>query len=149
MNRDIDAKTYIENAEKVVINNSEKVILPSNIPSPKDFIGRVAELNVLRNAKAEGKTSFVLHGIGGVGKTDLALEFIKGIKPEFEKHFRVDMFGLNDNPKSIRDAKLEIIRAFGQEVSPDISDADANQIYVALINQHKTILFFDNAKDRN
>jgi tetratricopeptide (TPR) repeat protein len=127
----------------------KKSVLPSNISLPKGFVGREDELGILRKAKSEGKTSFVLHGFGGVGKTDLALKFIDEIKSDYKYRYRVDMFGLNEIPKSGRDARLEIIRNFGHEVSPDISDEDARQIYEALLIEHKPVLLFDNAKDRN
>ncbi len=123
--------------------------LPLNIPSPKGFIGREVELLALRQAKTGGKTSFVLHGIGGVGKTDLALKFIDGIKADYSAHIRVDMFGLSDKPTTANDAKLEVIRMFKPDVPANLDDKNISNLYISLLNQHKTILFFDNAKDHD
>ncbi len=131
-----------------IFNDGDKPSLPSNIPSPKGFIGRKVELAALSQAKADGKTSFVLHGIGGVGKTDLALQFIEEIKADYSAHIRVDMFGLSDKPTTANDAKLEVIRMFKPDVPANLDDKDINNLYISLLNQHKTILFFDNAKDR-
>jgi tetratricopeptide (TPR) repeat protein len=123
--------------------------IPSNIPSPKGFIGSEVELVALRQARADGKTSFVLHGIGGVGKTDLALKFIEEIKADYSSHIRVDMFGLSNKPTTANDAKLEVIRMFKPDVPANLDEKDINNLYISLLNQHKTILFFDNAKDRD
>ena len=145
MDRKIDTKTYVETAGTVVINESEKNSLPSNIPSPKGFIGREVELTALRSSTA---TAFVLHGAGGVGKTELALEFIHQHKPAYRVHIRVDMRGLSDKLLTANDAKLEVLRAFNPGVPADLSEQDINNRYVSFLNQHKTILFFDNAKER-
>ncbi len=121
--------------------------LPSNIPAAKGFVGREDELSVLRREKQNGKTSFVLHGTGGVGKTELALKFIEEVKDEFEARIRVDMQGLA-NALSPDDAMLEVIRAFEPNV-PSLPSEQIEGLYISLLNQHKTLLFFDNARDRD
>src|SRR5689334_2644404 len=68
---------------------------PSNIPSSKGFIGRAADLLALHEAKKIGKTSVILHGQPGVGKTELALKFISEVKSEFQANIRVDVRGVN------------------------------------------------------
>jgi tetratricopeptide (TPR) repeat protein len=121
--------------------------LPSNIPAAKGFVGREEDLNALRGAKQDGKTSFVLNGTGGVGKTELALKFIEEIKGEFEAHIRIDMQGLA-NALSPDDAMLEVIRAFKPDV-PSLPSEQIVDLYVSLLNQNKTLLFFDNVRDRD
>ena len=91
MNRNISSKTYIEIAKNVLINSNNQIFLPSNIHLPKGFIGRESELEEFQLAKIEGKMVFLLHGSGGVGKTDLALEFIKRNKSEYHAHIRIDV----------------------------------------------------------
>jgi tetratricopeptide (TPR) repeat protein len=145
MSTHIDNIEHIENAH---FHNSDKPSLPSNIPSPKGFIGREIELAALRQAKTGSKTSFVLHGIGGVGKTDLALKFIEEIKADYSAHIHVDMRGLSDKPPTANYAKLEVIRMFKPDVPANLEDKDINNLYISLLNHHKTILFFDNTKDR-
>jgi tetratricopeptide (TPR) repeat protein len=144
--------THIESIGNIGTANfnfaNDKPSLPSNIPLPKGFIGREVELVALRQAKTNGKTSFVLHGISGVGKTDLALKFIEEIKADYSAHIRVDMRGLSDKPPTANGAKLEVIQMFKPDVPANLEDKDINNLYISLLNQHKTILFFDNAKDR-
>ena len=126
-------------------NNS----LSSNIPLPKGFIGREEELIALREARTKSITSFVLHGAGGVGKTDLALRFIQETKTDNQKAYQINMFGLGEEPISWKDAMLEVIKMFEPDVSPDLSELVIKQLYTALLNEHKPILLFDNAKDRD
>ncbi len=121
--------------------------LLSNIPAAKGFVGREDELKALRKAKQDGKTSFVLHGCGGVGKTALALKFIEEIKGEFHAHIRVHMQGLA-NALSPNDAMLEVIRAFKPDV-PSLPPEQIESLYISLLNQYEPLLFFDNAKNRN
>jgi len=122
--------------------------LPSNIASRKGFVGRRGELDALRAAKQRNISSFVLHGQGGVGKTELALQFIDEVKPEFAAHIRVDMQGLSDSPVSPKGAMLEIVRAFDPSVQTDLSEQEVERLYSQFLNQHKTLILLDNAKDR-
>ena len=55
---------------------SEKInSLPNSISLISGFVGRKDYLDDLRESYQNGTRCFVLHGIGGVGKTSLALEF--------------------------------------------------------------------------
>ena len=103
---------------------AEKSALSSDIPTPKGFIGRKTELSVLKAEKDKGKTSFVLHGLGGVGKTDLALKFIDEIKTAGRKCYRVNLFGLSENALSPTTAMLEVIKKFQPEVPADLKEED-------------------------
>jgi len=123
-------------------------LLPSNIPSSKGFVGRETELRNLHEAKQRGKKAFVLHGLGGVGKTELALQFIDEIKAEFDAHIRVDMRGLDENSLSPDDSMLEVIRAFNPNVRSDLTESEVKNLYIQLLNKNKTLILFDNAKDR-
>lgn len=120
--------------------------LPNNIPSPKGFIGRETELSELQAAYANGKRTFVLYGLGGVGKSELARKFIENIKAGYEAFVEIEMHGLG-NSLSPRDVMLGVIRTFLPDVNPSLDDAQVKSLYISLLNQHKTIVFLDNAKD--
>jgi hypothetical protein len=123
--------------------------LPFNkIPEPKGFIGRRDDLSQLQAAKDSGKTSFVLHGAGGVGKTDLALEFIKLNKLDYKENIFIDMQGLSDNPLLPKDAMLKVIHTFEPGVPANLDEHSIKNLYNSLLNQSKTIILFDNAKDQ-
>src|ERR1044072_1409481 len=147
MNREIDSKAYFEQVGDVYINAEKPHQMQlSNIPAAKGFIGREDELKALHNARKSGRTSFVLHGPGGVGKTELAHKFIGEIKGEFQAHLRIDMQGMG-NPLLPDDALLEVIRAFEPNFPADMPHAKIQNHYVSLLNQHKVLLFLGNAKD--
>jgi tetratricopeptide (TPR) repeat protein len=122
--------------------------LPSNIPSSKGFIGRESELSNLHEAIQGGRKAFVLHGLGGVGKTDLALQFIDEVKAEFEARIRVDMRGLDESALSSREAMLEVIRAFEPNTRADLQEYEVKNLYNHVLHHHKTLILLDNAKDR-
>src|SRR5580658_3310897 len=73
------------------------------------FVGRERELSELRLLLREGKSLLTLTGIGGIGKTRLALEVISDI-PELgvEKAHFVDLASVT-NPQLIDNAVLEAI----------------------------------------
>lgn len=128
---------------------SEPRIPPSTIPPPKGFVGRATELASLREEKQNGRRSFVLHGQGGAGKTELALQFAAEIKAEVQAHLRVDMRGLEDRPTSCVDAMLEVVRGFDPSASADLQPQEILKLYVHFLNSYKTLILLDNAKDRS
>lgn len=132
-----------------VFRGEQPRTLPSTIPPPKDFVGRAAELASLREKKQNGRSSFVLHGQGGVGKTELALQFAEEIKSEVQAHLRVDMRGLENRPTLSADAMLEIVRSFDPSASVDLQPQEIVKLYVHFLNKYKTLILFDNAKDRS
>lgn len=103
--------------------------LPFQIPPAKGFVGRENELKELFEVKQNNKTSFVLHGIGGVGKTELALKFIDNIKSEFQAHIRIDMRGLDKNTLSPQEVMLDVIKAFDSSVPADLQENEVTNTY--------------------
>ena len=80
-----------------------------NIGESHDFCGRGNELNDLYQALMESHSdaapvSCVIHGIGGVGKTQTALKFTYKYKSDFEA-----VFWVSADPEK----KTEILRTFG------------------------------------
>lgn len=135
-----------------ITNNSKdgrSQLLPCNILSPNGFVGRTVEFEELRNAYAEDKRTFVLHGLGGVGKSALARKFIEVRKPDYQAFIEVEMKGLSDTPLSPKEVMLSVIRAFNAEVDANLDEAQIKSLYVSLLSQHETVLFLDNAKDRS
>lgn len=147
MKRKVQAQNYFEKVGQVHLHLPEKNPLPSNIPLlTKGFVGRMEELNKLLRLKADGTTAFVLWGMGGVGKTQLAYKFIQEIKNEFDAHIKVDMNGLTQ-PITATQAMFEVIKSFSPEVSVNLNNAEIERQYSLFINKHKTLILLDNAKD--
>ena len=126
------------------INSFEKT-LPNSIPPISGFVGRKDYLDDLRESYQNGARCFVLHGIGGVGKTALALKFASEIAGEYAARIFVDMQGMSDNPLSAQAAMFEVVRQFEREVPADISEAQLANLYVQFAQKQPTLIVLDNA----
>lgn len=121
--------------------------LPNSIPASIGFVGREEFLQEIREKYQNGSRIFVFHGIGGVGKTALALKFAAEIEDEYKAKIFVDMQGLT-NPLSARDAKFAIVKQFDPEVRADISDEELYTEYKSKVQNQPTLIVLDNASDK-
>ena len=81
--RNIQAQTYIEHAE-IKEPEQKRSYLHQLITPPADFTGREKELNLLlAKIQKSGVTISGLQGMGGIGKTALALKLADMIKDQF------------------------------------------------------------------
>ena len=141
------------NNEKVInigenhgqINVNSQIRIPSNVVSPHGFTGRDSDLAELHKSKNEGNLIFVLHGIGGIGKTELARKFIQEISDEFESHIEINMLGMSDDYLTSENAMLQIVRMFDTGFN---NLTNLKSAFTQFLNQHKTLLFLDNVRDR-
>ncbi len=80
---------------------------------PADFTGRADELKELLAAvKTGGVTISGLQGLGGVGKTALALKLAEQLKPDYpDAQFYLDLKGVTQ-PLTPRDAMAYVVRAW-------------------------------------
>ena len=148
MKRDVKAENYFEYVEKVNIYTSGESKLPNSIPSISNFVGRENYLTELREAHQNGTRGFVLHGIGGVGKTASALQLAGEIAGGYEAKIFVDMRGMSKNPLSARDAMLEIVRQFDREVPADIPDTQLKTLFVSKVQNQSTLIVLDNTESK-
>lgn len=147
MERKINSKIYIEHVEKAFFGDEQ--FLPNTIPSISSFVGREEYLAELRELHKNGGRCFVLNGIGGVGKTALALQFAGEIGGQYEAKVFVDMQGMGKNPLSARDAMFDIVvRQFGQEVPADIPAAQLKALFIQLAQSQPTLILLDNAEKK-
>ena len=124
--------------------------LPDNIPPAiENFVGREEYLTPLFEEYQKGARCFVLHGIGGVGKTEIAKRFIEKIAGEYEAKVYVEMLGMSDNPYSAEKAMFEVVRQFEPNVSADVSYEQLKGIFAQFVQQQKTLIFLDNAADKS
>jgi tetratricopeptide (TPR) repeat protein len=137
------ANTVVQNN---YVNQTTAAELPDSIPSIGNFIGREDYLNELRRAYGgESKRSFVLHGVGGVGKTATALRFAGEIAGDFAAKLFVEMQGLSENPLSAQGAMLAVVRQFERTVPADISAEQLKNLFVQFTQKQSTLIFLDNA----
>ena len=106
--RNADDQTRVSNVTKS-LTSSNFPIHSVNMGENHDFIGREKELGNLHDTLVESHTaatpvSCVIHGIGGVGKTQFALKFVYRYKPDFQA-----VFWISADPEK----ETEILRTFG------------------------------------
>ncbi|HEX8399477.1 MAG TPA: tetratricopeptide repeat protein [Pyrinomonadaceae bacterium] len=148
MQRDIESDNYFETVKTVIFNQTSSSGLPNSIPSISGFIGREDYLNELRREYNGGKRCFVLHGVGGVGKTATALQFANEIADNYKAKVFVDMQGMSNKPLSAKDAMFAVIRQFESEIPTNISDAQLKNLFVQFVQNQPTLIVLDNAEDK-
>jgi len=99
---------------KPTIQQHEKPPVPSQIPAlPKDFTGRKEEIDELLTGFKSGATITGLRGMGGVGKTALALVLADRLKAGFpDGRIFVNLLGTSKNPLDHAKAMAHVIRSF-------------------------------------
>lgn len=72
------------NAEKKRFDTaSVHRILPCSLPAAETFVGRASELEQIHSLFEKGCGNVVLYGIGGIGKTSLAREYLHRYREEY------------------------------------------------------------------
>ncbi len=138
-------------------------ITPRDVPALRDawgdFIGREAEIEELKRAARKG--GLIIYGMGGVGKTELALRVAYELKPEFpDGQLSFDLEGVSPHARTTAEAMAHVIRAFGatdessafprsrsERSRHSRTEAELEPRYQSVLHEKKAILLFDNAKD--
>ena len=126
-------------------------------PPPSDFTGRDDELNELRALLKGGSvTIFSLHGMGGVGKTALALKLADELKGDYpDGQIYLDLKGVSRRSESdLRQEPLtsvavmsHVIHAWHPEKKlPDLETELAGH-YRSVLADKRALLLFDNARN--
>ena len=129
---DIQAQTVssqdIVGRDKIVYEATVQVATPLHqLPSPPaDFTGREAELKDLLDNIEQGAIITGVRGMGGIGKTALALVLADKLKDKYsDVQFFLDLQGASDKPLTSIDAMQHVVRAYHPDSKlPD----DPNQL---------------------
>lgn len=116
-------------------------------PPPRDFIGREVELGELVAAlERDGATLICLRGMGGVGKTALALKLAELFAPDYpDAQLYVDLKGTRPEPLSTADAMLRVVRAFSPAAALPESEEELRAQYLSALHGRRALLLMDNA----
>jgi tetratricopeptide (TPR) repeat protein len=116
-----------------------------------DFTGRIEEENeIVAALSREGATAAIsaLRGIGGVGKTALAVKIAHRLTPLFPAaQLLVDLRGTDETPLSPRQAMEDVIRRFHPEAKLPDDEAAMKEVYRDLLRANKALLILDNARN--
>ncbi|MGH9848776.1 MAG: ATP-binding protein, partial [Blastocatellia bacterium] len=139
-----DKITHIHHSPEPVVNPLHQLLAP-----PHDFIGREQELSDLLDRLGQGVTISGMQGLGGIGKTALALVLAERIKPRYpDAQFYLDLQGASDHPLSTEDAMRRVIRAYHPATRLPESLAELAAIYRSVLHGQRALLLMDNAASR-
>jgi tetratricopeptide (TPR) repeat protein len=119
-------------------------------PPPRDFTGRVRELEELMSGiERGGVTISGLQGLGGVGKTALALKLAELLAPRYtDAQFYLDLKGADKQPLSVADALSHVIRAYHPTAKLPEGEAELQSLYLSVLHGQRALLLMDNAAGR-
>ncbi|WP_410593662.1 ATP-binding protein [Amycolatopsis sp. lyj-23] len=123
-------------------------VVPSGLPPVTTlFTGRVTELRAIREVLRSEGGICVVSGLGGVGKTALAVRCAQLLEPDFaDGCLFIDLRGLGEPPVSpsvVHDRVLRLLGVPAEGVPADPEDRAA--VYRAHLRDRRTLLVLDNA----
>lgn len=115
-------------------------------PPPSDFTGRNDELGeLLDNVESRGVTILGVQGMGGVGKTALALKLAEQLTPKYpDAQLYIDLKGTSLQPLSPSEVMLHVMRAYDPSFKAPDSEAELNAHYRSLLHGKRVLLLLDN-----
>ncbi len=123
-------------------------------PPVADFVGRAAEITLLADALRAASlpnTDAVIcgvQGMGGVGKTELALRIARLVTPAFpDAQLQIALRGMGTAPLSPEQALLAVIRAFVPDIKPTGDLAELQARYQSLLHGKRALILADDAAD--
>jgi tetratricopeptide (TPR) repeat protein len=117
---------------------------------PADFTGRGQELQELRAAIVAGGATaiFGLHGMGGVGKTALALKLAEEVAGQYlDGQIYLDLKGVS-TPLKPTQAMAWVVRSFQPEAPLPEDEAELAALYRSELHDKRVLLLMDNAANR-
>jgi len=116
-------------------------------PPPGDFTGRGEELAALCRAIEEGGVTISgLRGMGGIGKTVLALKLAEQSTPRYpDAQVYLDLKGTGPTPLTPGEAMAHVVRAYRPTERLPESEAELCGLYRSVLHGQRALLLMDNA----
>ena len=114
---------------------------------PRDFTGREDELNeLLASIEGGGVTISGLQGMGGIGKTALALKLVELLKPRYaDAQFYLDLKGASTHPLSVTEALAHVVRGYQPAAKLPDTESELRGLYLSVLDGKRALLLMDNA----
>ncbi len=134
-------KHLIESAQSSATSLNQ---LPPPLP---EFAGREFELEEFLAEHQRFRTRLLgMQGLGGVGKTTLALKLADQLRGQYpDAQFYLDLKGASAQPLSVAEAQAHVIRAWLPTVRLPESEAELSHLYRSLLLDKQVLLLLDNA----
>jgi tetratricopeptide (TPR) repeat protein len=116
---------------------------------PADFTGRTGELAELLEAiRKNGVIISGLQGLGGVGKTALALKLAEKLKADYpDAQFYLDLKGVSSQPLTAKEAMARVIHAWHPTAQLPGNEDELRGLYLSVLDGKRALLVMDNARD--
>jgi transcriptional regulator with XRE-family HTH domain len=123
-------------------------------PDAADFVGREDEIAKMVNILCDGALRprvCTIRGMGGVGKTTLALRVAHLVKTSYpDGQLMIELQGMSPEPTTVVAAMTQVVRAFGWDVeSLPRDEAGMLPIYRNTMAGKRALLVLDNARDES
>ena len=134
---------WILKLEKSRTEVKEKLCRPPTYS--ERFYGRNEIIFEILKEIQKGRSTVILYGRKGIGKTTLALELLKKYEYNFQNlKLYLDLKGGEKEPMSIRDAMVQILLSFRpSEIIPE-NKTQLGRLYKKVMAPQRGILFLDN-----
>ena len=141
----------LKGADAAAVRAALSSITPTRlhqVPTPPaDFTGRETEQQELLAAIEQGGVTISgLRGLGGIGKTALALKLVELLKPRYpDAQFYLDLKGASPQPLTAAEALAHVIRAYHPAAKLPDNETELRGLYLSVLDGQRALLLMDNA----
>ena len=119
-------------------------------PAPADFVGRGRELReFLEAVQQQGARTIAVRGLGGMGKTSLALRLAERLTDQYpDAQLYIDMHGMDSQSLAPVEAMAQVIHAYHPLAQLPQDEAALGALYRSVLQGQRALILLDNVRDR-